>query len=244
MTVEEISNRTQASLEKLEVLSNTFSNQHVVRNSQASARSSQETDEVDRLRDDHASSEAPLRSSQDTLRLSPEPSHSRSGATMEQFETLKSMIRQLQQQITRQGEKLAADPIREMQTGHSKAVQTDQAVSNDISNEEADALAESDGLLKRIARFCRFTEKKGATLFSEDAQLIIDDLDKILGDKVFDHSVSEARKRKRGENPGACEGLLEEQMDERLNVKRIRGFLASSQCVAINQPGLNLSVRV
>ena len=95
---------------------------------------------------------------------------------------------------------------------------------------------EVSDLSNTIDELCRFASKKGIALFSDDAQLMIDNLDKILATLEPNVDTAQAAvhnlKRTRSPETDQPEGL-----ETGRSIKRIRGLLNSAQCITVNQPG-------
>ena len=165
-----------------------------------------------------------------------DPQLSHSAVNAEQFETLKAMIRQLQAQFTESSEKMASS----LATGATKLSMDPQIyqVSDEYESQQGStAREEASEVSKGIDQLYLFASKKGSALFSEDAQLMIESLDKILA--VVEHangtprSAHSSQKRKRPEE----DSEESKQLQKVRSIKRFRGLLNSAQSVAVNQPG-------
>lgn len=95
---------------------------------------------------------------------------------------------------------------------------------------------ETSDFAKSIEELYCFASKKGAAMFSEDAQIMIECLDEILG-------AVESHEEIRASVPGSRERKRLVECDESMtlqtmrSVKRIRGLLVSAHSIAVNQPG-------
>ena len=164
----------------------------------------------------------------------PQPSHSAMNA--EQFETLQAMIRQLQTQFTESSEKLVSS-LATSATKHSVNPQVCQVWDGDESQQASAAREEASELSKSIDQLCLFASKKGSALFSEDAQLIIKSLDKILAVVEHDNGTSRSAYSSQKRKRPAEDDEESKQLQTVRSIKRIRGLLNSAQSVAVNQPG-------
>ena len=162
--------------------------------------------------------------------VAPQPSHSAVNA--EQFEILQAMIGQLHAQFTESSEKLVSS----LATSATKLSVNPQIYQVSDGYESQQASVEASELSKSIDQLCLFASKKGSALFSEDAQLMIESLDKILA--AVEHAngtprpAHSSQKRKR-----PAEDEESKQLQTVRSIKRIRGLLNSAQSVAVNQPG-------
>lgn len=106
-----------------------------------------------------------------------------------------------------------------------------------LDGKEHDSSDDDDGLLRALGRLCQFAKEKEKTVFSEDAETIINDVQHIcdlLIEAVEDRSVKEMKgKRLRS----SYESDKDNNLLYRQEAKRIKGLLTASHCISINEKG-------
>lgn len=107
----------------------------------------------------------------------------------------------------------------------------------DLDGKEHDSSDDDDGLLHALDRLCQFAKEKEKTVFSEDAEAIINDVQHIcdlLPEAVEARSVKEMKgKRLRT----SYESDMDKNLLYRQEAKRIKGLLTASHCISINEKG-------
>ena len=163
---------------------------------------------------------------------------SHSPMSSEQFKVLQDMIGQVLAQVQSRNSSHGIVSSTATNVGeNSLSLDLLQALPASEHLDDPATCAEISEFAKIIDGLCRFASKKGTALFSEDAQLIIESLDKILA--TFEPSADTAQatlhnlKRTRSSENEQTEGL-----ETVRSVKRIRGLLNSAQCITVNQPGV------
>jgi hypothetical protein len=161
--------------------------------------------------------------------------------TSKQFEVLQARLERLQKQITEQPGRIAS-LLAEKITTFPQDPQVRKDSRRNKGDQASNSPEEASELLRALVELYRFTPKIGTALFSEDARLIIESLDKILeiverasATSQLDHI---SQKRKRSSSP--CEDAKARQQQKIRAYKRIRGLLNSSQSISVNQPGKTL----
>ncbi len=94
--------------------------------------------------------------------------------------------------------------------------------------------------LKRLCSLAAGTER---TVFSRDAQDIIDDVEELLNVvssimEIRNHAGSGNKRKRNGTNCRDQNDPSDEELQYKSGVKRIKGFLATSQCIAVNSKGM------
>ena len=162
---------------------------------------------------------------------------SHSSMSSEQFKVLQDMIGQVLFQVqSRNSSHGLVSPTATSVEEASSSLGGLPARPGNERMEDPTKCEEVPDLPNIIDELCRFASKKGTALFSEDAQLMIDGLDKILAtlEPSADTAQATVHKLKRRKSP---ENDHPEGLETVRGVKRIRGLLNSAQCITVNQPG-------
>lgn len=139
------------------------------------------------------------------------------GMSIAQYETMMEKLAQIHEQL-----KASAVHAHEMFT--PKVSSPDNSKEEKAENHTDDDHA-SNELSESINRLCGLATKPKTTAFSEEAQQIIADLEKILSLISREAKSPETRKtRKRKQDLG-------------LDLKRLQGLLTSSPCISVNEQG-------
>jgi hypothetical protein len=169
----------------------------------------------------------------------PVSAQSHSPISSEQFKVLQDMIGQVLAQVqSRNSSHGLVSPTATNVGENSSSLDLLQAPPGNEHLEDPATHAEVSEFAKIIDELCRFASKKGTALFSEDAQLMIESLDKILAtiEATTDTAQAIVHNLKRTRSP---EDDHSEGLETVRGVKRIRGLLKSAQCITVNQPGAN-----
>ncbi|KAL9118919.1 MAG: hypothetical protein Q9187_004526 [Circinaria calcarea] len=152
-------------------------------------------------------------------------------ASLEQKDVLKSLAQQLQHQFTK----------RTCTKGLSGQLQQvhDTAIDVEMEEQHNETISDNDsnGLHASLDRLFNLASEKQSTVFSVEAQSIIDDVEQLLNaismKAIAQRASADARKRK-------VEELTErdetEDLEHKRRIRRIRGSLIASQCLALNKP--------
>ena len=168
------------------------------------------------------------------------PDSHASTPTEGQFELMLGMIQRLQEQIAIQSEKMDTILVNGDRGRPFKKAEANKATEGSASKDAADMPAESKDLAIHIESLSRFASGKGTVMLSQDAELIIKSLDKILeafveADKVRTE-IEQCHKRKRSDSPDVDDLVNHTQIER--DIKRTRGMLATVQHFGINNPSM------
>ena len=162
---------------------------------------------------------------------------SHSSMSSEQFKVLQDMIGQVLLQV--QSCKSSHEPVSPTARNIGDASSSLGLLQPPPSKEHVDdpaIHAEVSEFARIIDELCRFASKKGTALFSEDAQLMIASLDKILA--TIEASTDTAKATVHNLNSTrSLETDYPEGLETGRSIKRIRGLLNSAQCITVNLPG-------
>ena len=154
-------------------------------------------------------------------------------ASLEQINAFKILSQQLQHQFTERT--CIKEPSGWLQEVH------DTAIDVEMGEEHNSVISDNDpnGLHASLDRLFSLASEKQSTVFAMEAQTIIDDVERLLNvtsmEAIAQRNSSDARKRKVEE---VTEPVETEDQEHKHRIKRIRGSLIASQCLAVNKPGL------
>ena len=157
--------------------------------------------------------------------------HDLAGLSTEQSKTLNAIIELLKQQ----------SPVEAQQQTTESGLNGVTEVTQDAEQEtEAPDLLEDEGLQDSLNRLCRLANEKERTVFSTDAESIILDIEQLLmpfansNEGANDYTNQSKRRRASYENDVSndCD------MQQHHVVKRIKGHLATSRSLAVNEEGI------
>lgn len=153
------------------------------------------------------------------------------GLSSEQSATLNSILELLKQQFPTKSPNAAA-----RSTSYQTMKTSDDMEMKDI---EYNAL-DDDSLQDALNRLCRFAKVKERTIFSDEADSVIVDIEQmltfLLRSEGGDQSTSNgSRKRK---VPCESESDTDRNLQYQHEVKRFKGLLNSSHCIAINEKSM------
>jgi hypothetical protein len=152
-----------------------------------------------------------------------------SGWSTEQSETSNAMLVLLKQLVSGKSQLLDAA------SGTASASNNRNARNVEESTETSDE--DEDGIRECLDRLCRLAEETDRTVYSEDAETIVDDLQSLLDllSKAGKHSRKDKKgKRRRESHDGATN---DEALKNQREVKRMKGILSASQCISLNGRG-------
>ena len=157
--------------------------------------------------------------------------------TSEQSETQQAKIDQFLKIATRQTEMIAS-LLAKKTTITQESPQIRDELYEDKGDQMFTSQEEAFQLSKSLNDLYQFASKTGTAFLSEDAQLMVKSIDKILEaveqastGSQLDHT---SRKRRRSSSPHEDAGVRQQKVRV---IKRIRGLLNSSQSMSVNQPG-------
>lgn len=145
------------------------------------------------------------------------------GLSAEQSTTLNAILELLKQKL----------PTKSQQTADENISHEGVEISDEIEMENV-YHADGDGLQDALDRLCRFAKEKEKTIFSAEANSVICDIEQMLGflSKPDRFSKNENKKRKA---PCESESDGDRDLQYQHEVKRFKGLLNASHCVAINE---------
>ena len=151
----------------------------------------------------------------------------------EQSNTLEAIFELLKQQFSKKGQETSDETV------PAQAAETSEDVDMD-----ANARASSSGyddLQDSLSRLRHLAQEKQKTVFSAEADAIIQDLEQILfpplNAEQDERSDKNSKvKRRRDSTESDSSGDEREYQHE---IKRIKGLLTASYCVAVNEKGLS-----
>ena len=217
-------------LERLEV----SSTRHTMLSTATSSTGSGTKAGVDQIQeivqDLRATSQASNHSTRKALDDMSERMQGLAGLTADQSSTLSSILELLKQQAVDRLLQKAAESSPHRPTSPSDGSGTESMVPQ--NSEEAD-------LEEAIDRLCGFVNEKDKVLFSAEADLLICDIEKLLvflSENIKSHKAVQTT-GKRKALPDNTNSGDNQDLQYRREVKRMKGLLTSSDCVAINGKG-------
>lgn len=152
-----------------------------------------------------------------------------------QHETIMDNLARIQNQV--EEGKASTVPTPEMFT--PKVAMSDNSREEKADNNTEDSQA-GNGLSESIDRLCSLATKPRATAYSDQAQQIIADLEKILclvSMEAKSPAPLESRKRKQDQQAGLEFAELSRYPKQSLDLKKLQGLLISSPYISINEQG-------
>ena len=221
------------SLERVEKLSNT----QVVLSTSNSDTLERAIVAVGQVRDSvqgiGAASQASDQRSTEALRMLGDKMEDIASLSTEQSNTLEAIFELLKQQFSAKGQGTSGDTI------PAEAAENSEDVDMD-----ADAHASPSGyddLQDSLSRLRHLAQEKQKTVFSAEADAIIQDLEQIFFPTLNaerDERSDENNKGKRRRDSTESDSNGEE-LEYQHEIKRIKGLLTASHCVAVNDKGLS-----
>ena len=147
----------------------------------------------------------------------------------EQSETLNSVLGLLQQLVS--------------SSSHGKALgsieQSQQTMPEDVDMEENPSpVTEDDGLQDALDRLCQTANDKERTVFSAEADALIEDIELILTSLMDAEASTTYPKDKKGKRKRSFEDdekvVAEPSMRNMRDVKRVKGLLSAAHCFGLN----------
>lgn len=158
-------------------------------------------------------------------------------ASMEQADALKTLSQQLQHQMTERTR------IKDPRSQPQEVYDSTDDVDIEEDHNQATPNNDYDGLDASLDRLFSLASERQSTVFSLEAQSIIDDVEQLLNaisKKGVTHiPEAYARRRKLEELTGPDNT---EDIEHEHRIKRIRGSLIASQCLALNKTGIYISL--
>ena len=162
-----------------------------------------------------------------------------SNLSEEQSETFELILGQLQYLLTTDAEKQPrGSEVHEMPATSAKNWNS-RALNEDSMNQAEEELGAS------LERLCSLAVTKERTVFSKEAQNIIEDVELLLNAVSSTREARDCKDRgkKRRWSPdyGSDSDVLnDEEHQYKRGVKRLKGVLATSQCITVNSKGVYL----
>ena len=154
-------------------------------------------------------------------------------ASSQQLETLTAMIGQLQDQVKHLAAGGRHARVQEV-SEDTVDVDMDEDSNQNTLGEDIESLDASLGRLFSLA------SDRRSTVFSLEAQGIIDDIEQLLQLVTKDNCQRSGKSLRRRRIDEVDDASDQEEIEHQHRVKRIRGVLTASQCLALNSPGLEL----
>ena len=157
------------------------------------------------------------------------------GMSMGQHETMMEQLARIQNQV----EELKASNARTHENFTSKIPSLDSSRQENAENYIDDDHADNE-LSESIDRLCGLATKPRTTAFSDEAQQIIADLEKILNlisGQAKSPETYETKKRKQDQLADPEPAETSSYLKRDPNLKKIQGLLMSSPCISVNEKG-------
>lgn len=161
------------------------------------------------------------------------------GMSTRQHETIMEKLARIQNQVEERN--ASTIPTHEMLT--SKVPFSDNSREEKAENYTDDNHAGNE-LSESIDRLCDLATKPRTTAYSNEAQQIIADLEKILclvSTEPKSPDTRETRKRKQGQVDDLESTKLSRISKQNLDLKKLQGILISSPCVSVNEQGWSIT---
>ncbi len=221
------------SLERVEVLSNkqvalSTSNSDTLERTIVAL--GQMRDNVQGIR---AASQASDQSSSQALRMLGDKMEGIASLSTEQSNTLEAIFELLKQQFSAKTQETSGD-----------TVPAEAAEASDDVDMDANAHASSsdyDNLQDSLSRLRHLAQEKQKTLFSAEADAIIHDIEQIFFPPLNAERDERANKDNKGKRrrDSAESNPDSDELEYQHEIKRIKGLLTASHCVAVNEKGFS-----
>ena len=132
-------------------------------------------------------------------------------------------------------------PVRSQQSAESsrsEAIPSGAAESSretELEGRAQDDVGDDERLQHAIDRLCHLTKEKEKTVFSAEAETIIHDVQQIF-ELLLEADQEQYVEDRKGKRPREND-TMDDQLLYQHEVKRIKGFLSASHCIAINDKG-------
>lgn len=188
------------------------------------------------IEDIKTASQASSQSMRHALEMVGEKMQDLAGSSTEQSNTLNTILELLQQHF----------PLKSQQKIAEDSLYDSTQTFDEVDTKKVHEVSDADFLQDALDRLCLLAKEKERTVFSTEANSIICDIKKILiflskAEEGDGSSGSRSRKRKMS------------QMDDRRDeqdaqyqhvIKRVKGLLSASHCVAVHEQGEYEMIRV
>ena len=189
-------------------------------------------DQIHEIVEDHrATSQALNHSTRKALDDMSERMQGLTGLTTDQSSTLSSILELLKQQVVDRSPPNVAESNPHRPASPSDDSGTEAAVPQNL---------DEDALENAIDRLCGFVNEKEKVLFSAEADSLISDIEKLLiflSENIERCKAVRATSKRKGV-PEGTDGDDNQDLQYRREVKRMKGLLTSSGCLAINGKGI------
>lgn len=161
-------------------------------------------------------------------------------------ESLEGRLNDLAAMSTRQHETIMKNLARiqnQVEEVKASTVPTPGMFEGKADNNTEDNQA-GNGLSESIDRLCSLATKPRTTVYSDQAQQIIADLEKILCLVSMEAKSPEplgARKRKQDQQAGLEFAEVSRYPKQNLDLKKLQGLLISSPCISVNEQGQSVT---
>ena len=187
----------------------------------------------DSVQDIGAVSQASDQRSSQALRMLGDKMDDIASLSTEQSNTLEAIFELLKQQFPAKSPEASGEIVR------AEAVETSEDVDMD-ENAHASS-SDYDDLQESLSRLRNLAQEKQKTVFSAEAEAIIQDLEQIFFLRLNaerDERPDENNQGKRCKNSTESDSNSDE-LEYQHEIKRIKGLLAASHCVAVNDKGFS-----
>lgn len=225
------------SLERVEALSQT----QIVLSTKSSNTLESTKTAVDQLNDNVRALETTANTSQQDACLALEQLSNKmqhlSGLPTAQSElsaTCNAILELLKQQLPAKPQISAAKTLQD-EAVPPRAAETFEEM--ELEGKSHDSSDDDDDLLCALDRLRQLAKENEKTMFSEEAEAIIHDVQHI-SDLLFEAEEDGSRKERKGKRPRkSYESDMDDDLLYQQEVKRIKGLLAVSHCISINEKG-------
>lgn len=154
------------------------------------------------------------------------------GMSTGQYETMMEKFAQIQNQV----EELQASTVRSHEMFTPRVSFSDNSRDEIAENHTHDDHAGNE-LSESIDRLCGLATKPKTTAFSDEAQQIIAELEKILSLISREAKPPETRETRKRKQDHLKSAEVSRNSKQNLDLKRLQGLLISSQCISVNEQG-------
>ena len=187
----------------------------------------------DNMQGIRAASQASDQSSSQALRMLGDKMEDIASLSTEQSNTLEAIFELLKQQFSEKTQEPKGETVLAEAAGTSEDV--DMEANAHASSSDYDDLQDSLSRLRHLA------QEKQKTVFSTEADAIIHDIEQIFFSPLKaerDERSNKKNKGKRRRDSTECNPESDE-LEYQHEIKRIKGLLTTSHCVAVNDKGLS-----
>lgn len=215
------------SLDRIEDVSNRYLTQHA---SDTGTLKNATTTTNDKLQHIGTTLQASNLGTQQLLEQVSDKVQNLSGMSSGQSETLNAILNLLRTQVTEKPSSSVEEMSRKFDAMEEHKVE--------VGREREVLDGEEDGIMECLGRLCQLATETNETIFSEDAEAIIRDLECLLDSlsKVEDVSNEAQHRGKRKRQEGHSDDAASQHGND---LKRMKSFLTSSQSIALNGRSTN-----